>query len=135
MESLELPQDILWDGDQSPTLSPAHLSNASGEEILIFEDSFAIGKNTCYFYQKAILFRIYAQNKECNVCFSFPLTELIPNDDLIKPNQNIEFCPEEFEQLLDIQQDLLNNMADEAQDQSNGESTFGSSFRMFYTMK
>lgn len=44
MEFLELPQDILWDGDQSPTLSPEYLSNASPEQILIFEDSFAPGK-------------------------------------------------------------------------------------------
>lgn len=40
MESLELPQDIIWDGGQSPSLSP----NASIEEVLIFEDGFATGK-------------------------------------------------------------------------------------------
>jgi len=79
MEFLELPQDI-WDGDQSPTLSPEYLSNASPEQILIFEDIFA--------------------------------AELIPNEDLIKPNQ-IEFSPDAFEQLLGIQQDLLENTIEE----------------------
>lgn len=50
MEILELPQDILWDGDQSPmTLSPDHYSDASAEQILIFEDSFATGKKTSPF--------------------------------------------------------------------------------------
>lgn len=44
MESLQLPKDILWDGDQSPSLSPAQFSNASEEEILIFDDSSATGK-------------------------------------------------------------------------------------------
>lgn len=83
MEILELPQDLIWDGDQSPTLSPGHLSDASAE-TLIFEDSFA--------------------------------TELIPNDDLIKPIQTIEFCPEVFEQLLDIQEEFLENM-DQTNDQ------------------
>ncbi|XP_055299067.1 activating transcription factor of chaperone [Sitodiplosis mosellana] len=91
MESLELPHDIIWDGDRSPmTLSPDHFSDASAEQILIFEDSF--------------------------------VTELIPNDDLIKPSQTIEFSefsPEEFEQLLEIQQDLLDNMVEE--DQSNDQ--------------
>lgn len=47
MESLELPQDIIWDGEQTPTLSPTHFSDASSEQILIFEDSFATGK---YFF-------------------------------------------------------------------------------------
>lgn len=47
MEILELPQDIIWDGDQSPmTLSPDHFSDASAEQILIFEDSFVTGKKT-----------------------------------------------------------------------------------------
>lgn len=46
MENLELPQDIIWDGGQSPTLSPAYYSNASVDEILIFEDSFANGKQS-----------------------------------------------------------------------------------------
>lgn len=48
MEFLELPQDIIWDGAQSPTLSPEYLSNASPEQILLLdvfsEDSFANGK-------------------------------------------------------------------------------------------
>lgn len=44
MESLELPQDIIWDGEPTPTLSPTHFSDASSEQILIFEDSFATGK-------------------------------------------------------------------------------------------
>lgn len=45
MESLELPRDIIWDGDHSPTLSPSHFIDASAE-ILIFEDSFATGKES-----------------------------------------------------------------------------------------
>lgn len=82
MEFLELPQEIIWDGDQSPTLSPEHLSNASPEQILIFEDSFA--------------------------------ADLIPNEDLIKPNQiEIEFSPEDFEELLGIQQDLEDMIEEE----------------------
>jgi len=84
MESLELPQDIIWDGDQSPSLSP----NASIEEVLIFEDGFA--------------------------------TELIPNDDLIKSNQIFEFSPEEFEQLLSIQQDM-ESMIEEEEESSNDQ--------------
>lgn len=49
METLELPQDIIWDGGQSPmALSPDHFSDASAEQILIFEDSFATGKNNRY---------------------------------------------------------------------------------------
>lgn len=47
-------------------------------------------------------------------------TELIPNDDLIKPHQTeIVFSAEEFEQLLNIQQDLLEDII--VEDQSNGE--------------
>lgn len=49
---------------------------------------------------------------------SFLSIELIANDDLIKPGQ-IEFSMDEFDQLLNIQQELLNNMSEE--DQSNGE--------------
>lgn len=44
MEGLELPQDIIWDGKKSPMLSPTHFSDASSEQILIFEDNFATGK-------------------------------------------------------------------------------------------
>lgn len=113
MESLELPQDILWDGDQSPTLSPAHLSDANGEQILIFEDCFATGK--------PLFLTVDDREKNEIVICNFYLTELLPNDDddFIKPNQNIQFSPEEFEQLLDIQQDLLNNMVEE--EQSSGK--------------
>lgn len=45
--------------------------------------------------------------------------ELIPSDDLIKPGQPIEFSPEEFEQLLEIQQDLMDNMI--VEEQSDGK--------------
>lgn len=47
-------------------------------------------------------------------------TELIPNEDLIEPNQfEIELSPEALEQLLGIQQDHLENMFEE--EESSGE--------------
>lgn len=44
MDTLELPCDLVWEDNQTP-LSPTQFSNASAEEILIFEDSFANGMN------------------------------------------------------------------------------------------
>lgn len=45
-------------------------------------------------------------------------TELIPNDDLIKPGQTIQFSQEEIDQLFEIQ-DLMDNMI--AEEQPNGK--------------
>lgn len=52
--------------------------------------------------------------------YFFLSIELIPNDDLMKPGQyEIEFSLDEFDQLLEIQQDLLKDMNEE--EPSNGE--------------
>lgn len=56
------------------------------------------------------------------MCWFYLKTELIPNDDFTKPNSTLEFSPEEFEQLLEIQQDLLDTMEDETL--SNGEYNY-----------
>lgn len=69
MESLELPQDIIWDGDHTPTLSPTHFSDASVEQILIFEDCFATG-------MKKIIYSRY-------ICMAIVTQIAIENDSMI----------------------------------------------------
>lgn len=109
MEVLELPQDIIWDGKQTPMLSPTHFSSASPEEILIFEDNFANGK--CSWSIGDI-----PSSDEWKLTVIFYVSELIPNDDLVKPGQSIEiqFSAEEFEQLVDLQTSLAEMESDES---------------------
>lgn len=108
MEVLELPQDIIWDGKQTPMLSPTHFSSASPEEILIFEDNFANGKCSWSIDEMS--------SDQCELIVIFYVSELIPNDDLVKPGQSIEiqFSAEEFEQLMDLQSSLAEMESDES---------------------
>lgn len=124
MEFLELPQDIIWDGNQSPMLSPTHLSNASTEQVLIFEDNFANGKQFSF---SATFQCKWLRKHGDKFWLNFQILELIPNDDdLMKPNQEMEivFSPDDFdfEQFLEVQQQLDNlETINEEENQINGE--------------
>jgi len=94
MEALNLPTDVIWNSEQTSSLSPFYYNNASTEELLIFEDSFANDIS-------------------------------IPSDnDLLKTTQSMElqFSAEEFNELLNMQQTLEEQMTISDSVTSNTES-------------
>lgn len=123
MASLELPIDIIWEGNLMP-LSPSQLSTASAEEVLIFENSFANGKKKLFLKQTHAQNRIRENDKTVLIivfCFSF-FEDIVDEIGLLKTDQdnfNFKMEDETFIQLLELQNEVMDD--DSMSDFSDGE--------------
>lgn len=109
MDTLGLPQDLIWDSDQISSL--ANITNARYKEHIIFPDNFAYGMfipniiNAHVSSYLVLIHRIYS-------VFDSSTEEVVVGD--VKSTEEVEILPsgEEFDEMVFLQAIFNENIVD-----------------------